>query len=47
MYWLIDIDECATGVSGCTQVCTNVIGDYHCSCNLGYSLEDDELTCTG
>lgn len=33
-----DIDECAEGVDGCSQTCTNRIGSYNCSCNTGYRI---------
>ena len=44
----IDIDECAEGISGCNQTCTNIIGNYSCSCepNL-YTLNADGHACDG
>ena len=44
---LLDIDECQQGISGCSQVCTNTIGSYKCSCNAGYQLTNDSHTCIG
>ena len=43
----LDINECQQGVSGCSQVCTNTIGSYKCSCYSGYQLSDDSHTCIG
>uniref|UniRef100_A0A1X7VN53 Deleted in malignant brain tumors 1 protein n=1 Tax=Amphimedon queenslandica TaxID=400682 RepID=A0A1X7VN53_AMPQE len=40
-----DTDECQQGISGCSQVCTNTIGSYKCSCNAGYQLSNDSHTC--
>ena len=47
LYFLIDIDECDEGTSGCTHNCMNIIGSYICSCDLGYRLESDRQTCYG
>ena len=43
----LDIDECSINNEGCDQVCTNTNGSYMCSCNDGYMLNDDGLTCDG
>ena len=43
----IDINECAIGASGCSQLCNNTIGSYVCACNPGYQLSYDSLTCNG
>uniref|UniRef100_A0A1X7VPG7 Deleted in malignant brain tumors 1 protein n=1 Tax=Amphimedon queenslandica TaxID=400682 RepID=A0A1X7VPG7_AMPQE len=40
-----DIDECQQGISGCSQVCTNTIGSYLCSCYPGYQLSNDSHYC--
>ena len=42
-----DIDECAEGVDGCAQTCTNVISSYLCSCSSGYRLESNNHGCQG
>ena len=42
-----DIDECTENTDGCSQVCTNSIGSYECSCRLGYRLDADQHTCNG
>ena len=41
-----DIDECATNNGGCTQTCTNTIGDFMCSCRPGYD-EPNPNQCVG
>ena len=45
--WLIDINECEEGVSGCSQLCNNTVGGYFCSCTKGYSLLEDGSNCVG
>ena len=42
-----DRDECALGISGCNQICTNTVGSYMCSCNPGYQIALNNRTCTG
>ena len=42
-----DIDECSEGVSGCSQLCSNTVGSYRCSCQNGYQLGSDNHTCLG
>ena len=42
-----DIDECAIGSSGCSQLCNNTIGSYVCLCNPGYQLSSDNESCIG
>ena len=43
----IDINECATNMGGCEQRCVNTPGGFHCTCNSGYTLNSDGITCTG
>ena len=43
----LDIDECSMNNGGCDQMCTNTNGSYVCSCDDGYTLNDDGLTCDG
>ncbi|XP_078585297.1 uncharacterized protein LOC144867284 isoform X2 [Branchiostoma floridae x Branchiostoma japonicum] len=40
-----DIDECAAENGGCEQNCTNTIGNFSCSCQTGYKLNDDGFSC--
>ena len=42
-----DIDECATNNGGCSQNCSNNVGTFNCSCNTGYTLFSDGITCNG
>ena len=42
-----DIDECQTGEHNCNQTCSNRVGSFECGCMPGYSLQDDNVTCTG
>ena len=42
---LLDIDECAADTDGCDQGCTNTDGSFECSCNSGYTLSGDGMTC--
>ena len=42
-----DIDECSEGSHRCEQNCHNAVGSYACSCDTGYRLNEDGLTCTG
>ena len=32
---------------GCSHTCVNTPGSFICYCNDGYSLDIDELTCSG
>ena len=45
---LTDINECDEGISGCSDLCHNDIGFFHCLCNEGYLLSpEDNVTCYG
>ena len=41
----VDVDECQLNQGNCAQVCTNLDGGYQCSCNDGFTLNADGLTC--
>ena len=43
---IIDIDECVEANGGCDHFCSNYPGFYRCSCQGGYTLEEDK-SCTG
>ena len=43
----IDIDECETANGGCEQMCSNTIGSFACSCDVGYWLAENGLKCNG
>ena len=42
-----DIDECAGngGKGNCDYKCENSIGSFNCSCQEGYKVEEDKLSC--
>uniref|UniRef100_A0A8C5SYN5 Epidermal growth factor-like protein 7 n=1 Tax=Laticauda laticaudata TaxID=8630 RepID=A0A8C5SYN5_LATLA len=40
-----DVDECAMGKHGCSQLCINTAGSYRCACHPGYELHADGQTC--
>ena len=42
-----DKNECVTSNGNCSQACINTIGSYFCSCNSGYVLIEDRMTCNG
>ncbi|KAF7237228.1 Epidermal growth factor-like protein 7, partial [Varanus komodoensis] len=42
---LQDVDECARGRHGCSQLCFNVAGSYRCTCRQGHTLLEDGKTC--
>ncbi|KAI8479445.1 hypothetical protein Bbelb_428150 [Branchiostoma belcheri] len=42
-----DVDECVAGNGGCEQFCTNTIGSFNCSCAAGFTLNVDQITCSG
>ena len=42
-----DINECTSGISGCSQTCDNTIGGYTCGCYPGYDLSVDSKSCIG
>ena len=42
---LTDTDECALANGGCEHSCSNADGSYTCSCNSGFKLKANGLTC--
>ena len=47
---IVTIGESGGGVGSgdlCEQRCDNTAGGYNCSCNPGYSLDDNNQTCSG
>ena len=46
-FFNVDINECNINNGNCSQNCTNTIGSYSCSCNVGFSLHLDNTTCVG
>ncbi|KAL7978460.1 hypothetical protein Chor_004277, partial [Crotalus horridus] len=41
----LDMDECAAGRHGCSQLCINTAGSYRCACHPGYGLHADGQSC--
>ena len=46
-YCCSDINECQENTDGCSQMCSNTIGSYVCSCYAGYRLSLDRHSCIG
>ena len=42
----VDINECE-GYNDCHQICTNTDGSYYCSCEMGFTLDTNGLSCKG
>ncbi|XP_032303996.1 epidermal growth factor-like protein 7 isoform X1 [Coturnix japonica] len=40
-----DVDECASQSHGCSQLCVNTAGSFHCACRDGFSLAADHKAC--
>ncbi|XP_055381621.1 dorsal-ventral patterning protein tolloid isoform X2 [Condylostylus longicornis] len=40
-----EVDECETAEHGCAHHCTNTLGGYECSCDIGYELHSDKKNC--
>ena len=44
---IADIDQCLVNNGGCEQVCINLVPDFQCDCNVGYTLNNDGYSCRG
>ena len=42
-----EINECAINNGNCSQLCTNTIRSYYCTCTSGYLLNSNKITCIG
>jgi len=42
----VDVDECSNGNNKCEQNCVNTKGSYACTCKDGFTLSNDNYTCT-
>ncbi|XP_047611988.1 growth arrest-specific protein 6 isoform X3 [Phacochoerus africanus] len=40
-----DVNECSQQNGGCSHVCYNKLGSFHCACYSGYALSPDSRTC--
>ena len=47
IFFLKDINECAVNNGDCEQLCNNSIGSYWCSCLTGYTLDTNNMNCSG
>lgn len=43
----LDVDECLQKNGGCSHICVNDIGTYHCECPEDMLLSEDRKTCKG
>lgn len=43
----LDINECLHNNANCSEICSNAIGSFACSCNIGYMLNADNRTRAG
>ena len=43
----LDIDECLSENGGCEQNCHNQVGNFYCTCDSGYNMNDNKLDCDG
>ena len=44
----LDVDECSSGATNCSQSCFNTPGSFYCMCyNDSYILDVDNTTCIG
>ena len=45
---LLDVNECQSNVTNvCEQTCANAVGSFSCSCNAGFTLNEDGKSCDG
>ena len=44
---VVDVDECRENNGGCSHLCINTEGSFHCGCPSGLYLEDTNKTCDG
>ena len=42
-----DINECTINNGNCSDICTNTVGSYICSCMSGFVLNSNGRTCDG
>lgn len=40
-----NVNECETNNGGCEQICTDTPSSFQCSCNAGFTLSGDGMTC--
>lgn len=42
-----DVDECGEDNGGCAQLCQNEGGTHSCSCQIGFTIAADAVSCQG
>ena len=43
-----DNNECMSdNTNNCQHICLNTPGSYSCTCNIGFRLNSDNMTCSG
>jgi len=42
---MTDIDECEFDNGGCSQLCHNTEGSFHCTCHRGFQIGNDAVSC--
>ena len=47
LYTDANVNECATNNGGCAHICTDTEGSFICSCNSGFELASNGLSCNG
>ena len=45
--FISDTDECLNNNGNCTHTCVNTHGSYQCTCDDGYELIADTISCQG
>ena len=45
--YFLDIINCVSGSNLCDQICNELEGGYSCSCEDGYRLRNDNVSCEG
>ena len=45
LWWCADINECEFDNGGCSQLCQNTDGSFHCTCHIGFQLGNDAVSC--
>ena len=41
------MDECELSLDNCSHICHDTVESYTCTCNVGYTLAADGVSCNG